>query len=139
MSSSILCPTHYCVQHIIVSNKILCPHFPKGSFVSFHISMCCGRIRLRLRSTFISYFRHIYGITRYRFNKYRQMFLNGETNILHGNTDTFKMRQNSSGNLFVVFFFSMLNPFSGKIMVIYLLYLVRYLLFALICRYIPVL
>ena len=36
VSSTLLCPTHYCVQHIIVSNKILCPHLPKGSFV--HIS-----------------------------------------------------------------------------------------------------
>ena len=54
VSSCVLRPTHYCVQHIIVSNKILCPHLPKGSFVSFHISMCCGRIRLRLQSNFFS-------------------------------------------------------------------------------------
>ena len=40
MSSSILCPTHYCVQHIIVSNKMLCPNLPKGSFVHIsHVNM----------------------------------------------------------------------------------------------------
>ena len=36
VSSSILCPTHYIVQHMIVCNKILCPHLPKGSFL--HLS-----------------------------------------------------------------------------------------------------
>ena len=51
VSSSILFPTHCCVQHIIVSNKILRPHLPKGSLFTFHISMCCGRIMLCLRST----------------------------------------------------------------------------------------
>ena len=89
VSSSILCPTHYSVQHIIVSNKILCPHLPKGSFVSFHISMCCGRIRLRLRST---YFRIIFEklLVHFNFNKaysiffYNQFFNCLSINLLYG-------------------------------------------------------
>ena len=40
VSSTLLCPAHYCVQHIIVSNKILCPHLPKDSFVHLsHVNM----------------------------------------------------------------------------------------------------
>ena len=40
VSSTLLCPTKYCV-HI----------YPKGLLFTLHISMCCGRIMLRLRST----------------------------------------------------------------------------------------
>ena len=57
VSNTLLCPTLYCVQHIIVSSTLLCPTkycihtYPKGLLFSFHISTCCGRIMLRLRST----------------------------------------------------------------------------------------
>ena len=55
----LLCPALYCVQHIIVSNKILCPKkycvhtYPKVHLFPLHMSTCCGRIMLRLRSTWV--------------------------------------------------------------------------------------
>ena len=42
VSSILLCPTHYCVQHIIVSNKILCPHLPKRVFCSPFTFQCAA-------------------------------------------------------------------------------------------------
>ena len=57
----LLCPALYCVQHINVSSTLLCPTkycvhtYPKGLLFTFHISMCCGRIMLRLRSTSVSH------------------------------------------------------------------------------------
>ena len=80
VSSSILCPTHYCVQHIIVSNKILCPHLPKGSFFTFHISMCCGRIMLHLRST--SVFLSMYNCLIYMFSAKYKFGLKLDNNVL---------------------------------------------------------
>ena len=45
VSSILLCPALYCVQHITVSTVAQ----------SFHVSTCCGRIMLRLRSTSVSF------------------------------------------------------------------------------------
>ena len=43
VSSTLLCPTKFCVHT-----------YPKGLLFTFHISTCCGRIMLRLRSTSVS-------------------------------------------------------------------------------------
>ena len=71
VSSTLLCSALYCVQHITVSSTLLCTtkncvHTdPKGLLFTFHISMCCGRIMLRLRSTSVSlwYNKFVHGIT----------------------------------------------------------------------------
>ena len=44
--------THYCVQHITVSNTLLCQPSTRRIFIwTFLLSTCCGRIMLRLRSS----------------------------------------------------------------------------------------
>ena len=61
VSSTLLCPALYCVQLITVSSTLLCPTtycvhtYPKCLLFTFHISMFCGRIMLRLRSTSCSF------------------------------------------------------------------------------------
>ena len=55
----------WCVQHNTVSNTLCsakyCVHtYPKDLLFAFHISTCCGRIMLCLRSTSLSFIRDIY-------------------------------------------------------------------------------
>ncbi|CAG2218543.1 unnamed protein product [Mytilus edulis] len=53
-------------------------------------NFCCSNIcSLKLS-------KEIYGISDFRFKKYRQMCISGQTHVIHGNSSTFKLQPNSS-------------------------------------------
>ncbi|CAG2227408.1 unnamed protein product [Mytilus edulis] len=77
----------YLNMHSTVSNEV-----SEGKVVmkfknSFFI---CGKVVCEKN------WREIYGISDFRFKKYRQMCISGQTHVIHGNSSTFKLQPNSS-------------------------------------------